>query len=121
MKKPSPAELHLLQILHEHGPSTVREVHRLASPDGSAAYTTVLKQLQTLFAKGLVSRDDSARSHVYTALQDPALAQRGLLTEFVAKVFGGSTRDLILGALGGDQLTKAQKAEIARILDEEQT
>ena len=116
MKKPSPAELHLLETLSRLGPSTVRDLHN--ELEGEVVYTTVLKQLQVLLGKGLVQRDASGRSHIYTVAVEPKAARRGMLQDFVAKVFAGSTRDLILGALGSDEITDEQREQIARILSE---
>ena len=112
--RPSPAELQLLRLLEEHGPSTVRQLHDAI---GASTYTTTLKQLQMLHTKGLVTRDTSRRSHVYSTATSVKTAEKTLLRGFIDRVFGGSTRDLILGALGEGELSDTERAEIARLLE----
>ena len=78
-RQPTPAELEILRVLWEHGPSTVREVHERSSSERPTGYTTVLKLLQIMTDKGLVRRDESARAHVYAAAlpeDDDAAAAR---------------------------------------------
>ena len=76
--KPTNAELAILSVLWQNGPSTVREVFdRL--PEREVGYTTVLKLLQIMTDKGLVQRDESARSHVYRATRPAAEVKRNLI------------------------------------------
>ncbi|MCL4797302.1 MAG: BlaI/MecI/CopY family transcriptional regulator [Bryobacteraceae bacterium] len=112
---PSGAELAILRILWDKGPSTVREVHEaLARGTG---YTSTLKQMQVMHEKGLLARSERFRSHLY----EPAERREKLLArvagEVIERVFAGSARDLVLGALTAQRASAAELQEIRRILD----
>lgn len=115
---PTDAELSILHILWQRGPCTVREVFEAIAPDGRIGYTAVLKLMQIMAAKGLVSRDDSERAHVYRAEQSEEYAQRCLTGDFVEKVFGGSAQRLVLQALTTHKASTEELAEIRQLLDE---
>jgi BlaI family transcriptional regulator, penicillinase repressor len=115
---PTDAELSILQVLWQRGPSTVREVFEAIAPEGHIGYTAVLKLMQIMAAKGLVSRDDSERAHIYYAEQSEETAQRRLTGDFVEKVFGGSSQQLVLQALASHKASTEELAEIRRLLDE---
>ena len=116
--RPTDAELSILQVLWQRGPCTVREVFEAIAPEGHIGYTAVLKLMQIMATKGLVSRDDSERAHVYRAEQSEEYAQRCLTGEFVEKVFGGSAQRLVLQALATNKTSAEELAEIRRLLDE---
>ena len=97
--RPSDAELAILGVLWDRGPSTVREVHDCIGRGRGTGYTTVLKLMQIMAAKGLVQRDESQRSHIYRALLAKGVTQRRLVADLVDRVFGGSGRDLVMQAL----------------------
>ncbi len=97
--QPTDVELSFLKVLWEHGPCTVRQVHEILSREKDMGYTTALKMLQTMHEKGLVSRDESERSHVYAAARDRQVTQRGMLKELLDKVFGGSAKELVMMAM----------------------
>lgn len=115
--QPTDAELEILQVLWTRGPSTVRDVHEaLAAKE--VRYTTVLKTMQVMHEKGLLARDDSERSHVYTAKLKQAATQRRLVREFMDRVFDGAAEQLVLHALSARDVTPEEVAEIRRLLDE---
>src|SRR5215471_20111882 len=88
--RPTDAELAILRILWERGPSTVRQVHDQLARDRSAAYTTALKLLQIMTEKGLVERDERERTHVYKAKLSEDQTQRQLVRDLLDRAFGGS-------------------------------
>src|SRR5947208_1790239 len=98
-RSPTNAELEILRVLWQHGPSTVRDVHESLDHARPVGYTTVLKLLQIMVEKGLVRRDASARSHVYAAVASQDATQRRMVADLVRRVFGGSTLGLVLHAL----------------------
>src|SRR4051794_12363341 len=98
-QRPSEAELAILQVLWEHGPSTVRDVHERIGKARKTGYTTILKLMQIMAAKGLVERDESQRSHVYRAKPDRVATQDRLVVDLIERAFGGSGRDLVMRAL----------------------
>src|SRR5438105_4173563 len=97
--RPTDAELEILRVLWEHGPATVREVLDVISASRETGYTTVLKMLQIMAEKGLVSRDESQRSHVYQARYAEEQTQRQLVQDLLTRAFGGSTEKLVMQAL----------------------
>lgn len=116
--RPTDAELAILNVLWAQGACTVRDVHEQLSQDRDMGYTTVLKLMQIMFDKGLVTRDESQRSHVYKARQKEQTTQRMLVTDLLARAFGGSTEKLVMQALSAKKATKEELAEIRRLLNE---
>jgi BlaI family penicillinase repressor len=109
---PTDAELRLLRVLWQRGPSTVREVLSALPQVEETGYTTALKLLQIMFAKGLVTRDETDRTHVYAAAVPPESTQRRLVADLVDRAFGGSAHQLVMQALS-PQLSSPE--ELARI------
>ena len=114
-RKPTDAELGILRVLWTRGPSTVRDVAEAMGREG--AYTTILKLMQIMTDKGLVKRDDSARSHVYRATSSEDQTQRQLVTDLLDKVFEGSAAKLVLRALADGKVSAEELAEIRTLLD----
>ena len=112
--KPTEAELSLLNILWKIGPATVRQVHEAISTTQNTGYTTVLKILQIMHEKSLVTRDESNRAHVYAAANSETQTQSSLLKDLVSKAFGGSTSKLVMRAL--DESTSKEEIEDIRNL-----
>lgn len=113
---PTSTELELLRALWRTEPATVRQVHDEFNRLHPCAYTTTLKMLQIMHEKGLVSRDESARAHVYSACYSEQQTQTKMVNDFVSKAFGGSRFDLVVRALG-DMSTDEELAEIRQLLD----
>ena len=113
--KPTAAELNILRVLWQLGPSTVRSVHEVLSAVEPSGYTTALKMLQVMHQKGLVVRDDSQRAHVYSAAASKLHTQREFLDDLVSKLFDGSTSEMVLEALGN--APKADSKEMDKIRD----
>ena len=122
MTRPTNAELAILSVLWQRGPSTVREVQdalRAARNGGSeVGYTTVLKLLQIMAEKKLVKRDTRARTHVYAAAASEATTRKQLLSDLVDRAFGGSSLALVLQALSTTRATPDELEQIRRLLDE---
>jgi BlaI family penicillinase repressor len=110
--------LAILNVLWALGACTVREVHERLSQDRDMGYTTVLKLMQIMFDKGLVTRDDSQRLHVYKARQQEQTPRRMLVTDLLTRAFGGSTEKLVMQALSAKKASKQELAEIRRLLNE---
>ncbi len=113
---PTDTELDLLRVLWTRGPSTVREVQ--ADLDANSGYTTVLKHLQIMLEKGLVTRDASQRAHVYRAAVAEDETQRRLVDDLLDRAFGGSARQLVMRALSTDRVSREEIEQIRRLLDE---
>lgn len=111
------AEQEILAVLWRRGRATVREVHESYAAARGTGYTTTLKLMQLMAGKGLVLRDESERSHVYRAAQQPATAQRQIVGRLIDKVFAGSTSALVQQALDAGSLDAAELAEIRRLIE----
>ena len=116
--RPTDAELAILRVLWERGPSTVRDVHEALKRSRDAGYTSVLKVMQIMHDKGLVARDEAKRSHVYRAAVPREHTQRQIVGDLLERVFGGSARGLVLQALSAKRASAKELAEIRKLLDE---
>jgi predicted transcriptional regulator len=116
--RPTDAELAILRVLWDRGPSTVREVHEALSATQDTGYTTVLKLLQIMTDKGIVVRDESQRAHVYASRLGEQLTQRQLLTDLVDRAFRGSPAKLVLQALAGRRASEQELRDIRALLDQ---
>jgi predicted transcriptional regulator len=116
--KPTPAELELLRLLWALGPGTAKQVHAAMKHERpQATHATVLRQLQIMHGKGLLTRDESQRSHVYAAAQAQGPLQMALLRELIRNAFSGSGKALIMAALR-NHVSDAERAEIQGFLEE---
>ncbi len=115
--RPTDSETEILAVLWEQGPSTVRQVHDVVGERRGVGYTTVLKLLQIMTDKGLVERESAGRSHVYRAAAPREQTQTELVDDLVDRAFGGSASALVMRALGSRPASKAELAEIRKLLD----
>jgi BlaI family penicillinase repressor len=120
LPRPTDAELEILTVLWSRGPSTVRSVHEVLSARRPAQYTTVLKLMQIMLEKRLVTRDDEQRAHVYAASRPRETTQRQLAKDLLDRAFGGSAAEMMMGALAAHKASKEELAEIRRLLDEQE-
>lgn len=118
LPKPTEAELAILRVLWERGPSTVRDVTAALQDARGTGYTTALKLMQIMTEKGLVQRDDSQRTHVYEAVAPAEQTQKQLVCDLLERAFGGSAQKLVLQALAGRKASREDLAEIRKLLDE---
>ncbi|HEV3276850.1 MAG TPA: BlaI/MecI/CopY family transcriptional regulator [Terriglobia bacterium] len=116
--KPTAGELEILRVLWDRGPSTVREVYEALSRRKAVGYTTVLKLLQIMTAKGVVSRNEEQRAHVYEARRPADETKRDLAGDIMQRVFGGSASQLMLHALEGRKTSHQEIEELRRMLDD---
>jgi len=116
--KPTAGELEILRVLWDRGPSTVREVYEALSRRKAVGYTTVLKLLQIMTAKGVVSRNEAQRAHVYEARRPADETKRDLAGDIMQRVFGGSASQLMLHALEGRKTSHQEIEELRRMLDD---
>jgi len=114
--KPTDSELEILQVLWEKGHCTVREVHETLDKK-DAGYTTTLKLMQIMHEKGLVSRDTSAKTHIYRALLSQQKTQQQLVNKMIDHVFNGSAARLVMQALGNQSASKEEIELIQAYLD----
>ncbi|HYO79254.1 MAG TPA: BlaI/MecI/CopY family transcriptional regulator [Thermoanaerobaculia bacterium] len=115
--RPTDAELAILRVLWERGPSTVREVHDDLSHSQDTGYTTVLKLLQIMTDKGLVVRDESQRAHVYATRESEQRTQGRLIGDLIERAFGGSPTKLVMQALSGTRASAEELTQIRELLE----
>jgi len=118
LQKPTASELEILRVLWERGPSTVRDVREALREKKDLGYTTVLKLLQIMTAKGTVRRNEEQRAHVYEACQPATETKRQLVGDVLQRVFEGSASELMIHALEGRRTSKEELGELRRLLDE---
>lgn len=116
-RKPTDAELGILNVLWARGPSTVRQAAEALGRE--AGYTTVLKLLQIMTEKQLVVRDETARTHIYQAAYTEDQTQRQLVSDLLDRAFGGSAAKLVLQALAANKTSPEELAEIRKLLDKQ--
>ena len=112
---PTSAEIDILSALWRLGPATVREVHDALEKD--CGYTTTLKQMQLMTEKGLLVRSERFRSHVYEPAVPQEEMQQRIAGDLLQRVFGGSARSLVMGALGSQATSREELAEIRKMID----
>lgn len=112
---PTKAELEILQVLWQHGPSTVRFVNDLLNEQKRAVqYTSTLKQMQIMAEKGMLKRDESNMKHIYSPVEEEQKTKGYLLDRFVDSMYNGSASSLMMQLLGN---RKASKKELQAIKD----
>ena len=115
--KPTEGELEILQVLWARGKATVRDVHETILKTKEAGYTTTLKLMQIMFEKGLVKRDASAKTHIYQANVSREKTQNQFVGKMINSLFGGSSSQLVMQALGNQTPSKEELDEIQQLLD----
>jgi predicted transcriptional regulator len=116
--RPTDAELAILRVLWERGASTVRQVHEALADTRETGYTTTLKLMQIMADKGLVTRNETARTHVYAASAGEEQTQKQLVRDLVDRAFGGSAAQLVLRALSAEGATDAELKQIRKLIDD---
>ena len=116
--KPTEAELEILHILWQNGKSSVRIVNEKLCENREIGYTTTLKMMQMMFERGLLQRDDTARTHIYTPAMPQEDTQKHLLNHFVDSAFKGSAMQLVMQALGNHDASKDELAEIKALIQQ---
>jgi predicted transcriptional regulator len=110
--------LEILRVLWDRGPCLVRDVQEVLGAERPTGYTTVLKLLQIMTDKGLVSRDEKARAHVYSARLPQSQTQRQLVRDLVDRAFAGSAANLVMQALSARRTSSDEIVKIRRLLDD---
>lgn len=118
MNKPTEAELEILSLLWEMKEASVRQIHERLAATKDTGYTTTLKIMQIMHAKGMVVRDEESRSHIYRPIANQKETQTSLLKNLVSTAFGGSSKSLVMQALGQENPSKDDIDDIRAFLDQ---
>ena len=116
-RRPTEGELAILKVLWSHGPLSVRDIQRILNQDKPTGYTTVLKLIQIMTEKELVSRDEQVRPQIYRARYSLEQTQRQLLKDLLQRAFGGSVKALVLQALSTRKSSPEELEAIEKLLD----
>lgn len=115
--KPTESELEILSILWEKGTATVREVHEVVNKTKDVGYTTTLKLMQIMNEKGLVTRNETAKTHIYIPSLQKEAAQEQFVSKMIQTLFSGSTSQLVLQALGNHQPSQQDLVDIKSMIE----
>lgn len=113
---PTEAELEILQVLWEHGPSTVRYVNEKLNMNKQVGYTTTLKIMQIMTEKRLVTRNEESRTHIYSPVLGKEETQGMLLNRFLDNAFSGSAMKLVMQALGNHETSREELQKIKELI-----
>jgi BlaI family transcriptional regulator, penicillinase repressor len=115
--RPTESELELLRIVWEKEPATVRDIYDALNLERPSGYTTVLKMLQIMTAKGLVVRDEASRAHLYRSAISQDAMQSKILKDLSLRLFSGSAAQLALHALAMEPASAGELAEIRALIE----
>ena len=116
--RPTEAELELLRILWDKEPATVRDIYDTLNREKPSGYTTVLKLLQIMTAKGIVMRDEANRAHVYRSAFTQDEMQSKILKDLSVRLFSGSAAQLALHALSMEPASESELEEIRALIEQ---
>lgn len=115
--EPTKSELEILQVLWQHGPSTVRFVNDTLNDQKRAVqYTSTLKLMQIMVEKGMLDRDESSMKHIYNAALEEQKTKSALLDRFVDSMYNGSATSLVMQLLGNKKTSKKELQAIKDLL-----
>jgi BlaI family transcriptional regulator, penicillinase repressor len=119
LPEPTRAQLEILQILWKHGPSTVRFVNdQLNQQKESLSYTSTLKLMQIMHEKGMLQRDESSMTHIYSTQLEEGRTKGVVLKKFVDAMYNGSVKSLMLELLGNQETSSQQWEKIKDLLNQ---
>lgn len=117
--EPTKSELEILQVLWQHGPSTVRFVNdTLNGQQRQVQYTSTLKLMQIMVEKGMLSRDERNMKHVYIPAVEEQQMKGQLLDKFVSNLFNGSASKMMMQLLGNNKTTRGEIQAIRKLLED---
>ena len=116
--RPTDAELKILRVLWQRGPSTVKQAHEVIAATKKTSYNTTLKLLQIMNKKGIVTRDESQRPQIYQSAVPESQMQQRMVSDFLDRAFGGSARKLI-AALTATDISDDELSDIRKLLNKQ--
>ena len=116
-RRPTRAELEILSVLWRSGPCSVRDVRNILARSKPTGYTSVLKTMQVMTAKGLVERDERRRPQIYRARYSQDRTQKQFVSDLIQRVYGGSVKALVMHAVGTRKPSPEDLEAIEKLLD----
>jgi len=117
-QKPTEKELEILQIIWEKQPTSVKDVHDALGGEDANGYTTILKLMQIMHDKGILTRERSGKQHLYMSAESPENTRQQILDKMINTVFQGSAMNLVMSALGNKQSSREELREIKKYLEQ---
>ena len=114
--QPTQVELEILNLLWEHGPCVLGQIHEAVSANSDRAYSTTRKMIQVMREKGLVTSDDTVKPQVYIAAMSKKRTQLNLLEDLAQRAFGGSTKKLVMSLLSAKRISLEEVQEMQRLV-----
>ena len=114
--QPTEVELEILQVLWEHGPCALGQIHEVLSERRDAAYSSTRKMVQVMREKGLVVSKESVRPNLYRAARSQEQTQMGLINDLARRAFGGSTKKLVMSLLSAERVTPNELKEMQQLV-----
>jgi len=116
--EPTKSELEILQVLWKYGPSNVRFVNnKLNESTRAVQYTSTLKLMQIMHAKGMLKRDDTSMTHIYSPAEAESKTKNYLLERFINSMYDGSASNLVMQLLGNKKTSKKELQLIKEMLN----
>jgi len=116
--RPTKLELSILNVLWQKGPATVREIHAIVDESKPTAINTVLRMLQIMTEKSLVTRDDTVRPQIYRARYSQQQTQTHLVKDLIQRAFDGSVKEMVMRALSTRRLSPKTLKAMEKLLEE---
>ena len=116
--RPTKLELSILNVLWQKGPATVREIHAIVTESKPTAVNTVLRMLQIMTEKNLVTRDDTVRPQIYRARYSQQQTQTHLVKDLIQRAFDGSVKAMVMRALSTRRLSPKTLKAMEKLLEE---
>jgi BlaI family transcriptional regulator, penicillinase repressor len=117
---PTEKELQILSILWKYGSGTVREVNSKINQNETTGYTTTLKLMQIMFEKGLLKRDESSKTHIYTPANKENIVQKEIIGSLLNRVFAGSAEKLVMSALSAKKISREELEKIKTLISQKE-
>lgn len=115
--KATEKELEILQIIWKKGSASVKDVQEALGGDDLNGYTTILKLMQIMHEKGLLTRQKSGKLHLYEAVPTLEKTRQQILDKMIHTIFQGSATQLVMSALGNKKSSKEELREIKKYLE----
>ena len=115
--KATEKELEILQIIWKKGSASVKDVHEGLGGDEINGYTTILKLMQIMHEKGLLTRQKQGKLHLYEAVSTLEKTRQQILDKMIQTIFQGSATQLVMSALGNKKSSKEDLHEIKKYLE----
>ena len=116
--RPTKLELSILNVLWQKGPATVREIHAIVHESKPTSINTVLRMLQIMTEKSLVTRDDTVRPQIYRARYSQQQTQTHLVKDLIQRAFDGSVKEMVMRALSTRRLSPKTLKAMEKLLEE---